>query len=108
MYFPSGEYSGVESEPGEVEIFFGFPPATGTTKISLLVEIAPTSSRLLVKATSCESGEKAYMSCPPRENGGASWSPGVRSLGVPHSNPGLADVGSATGVTKMCVRLSPV
>jgi hypothetical protein len=72
MYFPSGEYSGVESEPGELEIFFGVPPDTGTTKISLLVEVASTSSILLVNATSCPSGEKAYLSCPPRENGGAS------------------------------------
>jgi hypothetical protein len=42
------------SAPGLVEIFFGsepdwrFPPAIGTTKISLFVLVASTSSILLV------------------------------------------------------------
>jgi hypothetical protein len=48
MYFPSGEYSGVESLPGFVVIFFGVPPATGTIKMSLFVLVACTSSMLLV------------------------------------------------------------
>ena len=48
MYFPSGEYSGVESLPGLVVIFFGAPPATGTMKMSLFVLVACTSSMLLV------------------------------------------------------------
>src|SRR5207245_8822310 len=73
---------------GLVEIFLGAPPAIGTTKISLFVLIAPTNagpasdSMLLVYATSWPSGEIAYISCPPSENGGTSWSPGVRSRGV--------------------------
>src|ERR1051326_7354757 len=93
MYLPSGEYSGVESLPGEVEIFFGVPPVIGTMKISLFVLLAGTSSMLLVNASSFPSGETAYMSCPPSENGGASWSPGVRSFAPP----------PAAGTTKMCV-----
>src|SRR5690348_10205678 len=79
MYLPSGEYSGDESDPGEVEIFFGVPPASGMTKMSLLVLHASCSVMFEVNANSCESGETAYMSCPPSEKGGASWSPGVRS-----------------------------
>ena len=47
-YLPSGEYSGVESLPGLVEIFFGSPPASGTRKISLFVLVASTSSMLEV------------------------------------------------------------
>ena len=42
------------------------PPAIGTTKISLFVLVASTSSMLLVYATSWPSGEIAYMSCPPK------------------------------------------
>ena len=42
MYLPSGEYIGVESAPGDVEIFFGVPPLTGTTKMSVLVLVAST------------------------------------------------------------------
>src|ERR1700685_3201576 len=60
MYFPSGEYSGVESLPGFVVIFFGVPPATGTIQISLLVLVACTSSMLLVYATSLLSDENEY------------------------------------------------
>src|ERR1019366_7716426 len=60
MYLPSGEYIGVESAPGDVEIFFGVPPLTGTTKMSVLVLVASTSSRLLAYAISCPSGENAY------------------------------------------------
>src|SRR5262249_36866794 len=71
-YLPSGEYRGVVSAPGLVEIFFGVPPLIGTTKISLFVLVASTSSMLLVYATSWPSGEIAYMSWPPRLNGGTS------------------------------------
>src|SRR5512142_2523797 len=95
MYLPSGEYSGVESLPGDVEIFFGVPPVIGTMKISLFVLFAGTSSMLLVNASSLPSGDTAYMSCPPSENGGASWSPGVRSFATP----------PAAGTTNMCVTL---
>ena len=62
MYFPSGEYSGVESLPGLVVIFFGVPPATGTMKMSLFVLVACTSSMLLVYAISLPSGENEYWS----------------------------------------------
>src|SRR5437764_8124355 len=51
-HFPSGEYSGVESLPGLLLSFLGVPPVIGTTKTSLLVLVASTSSMLLVKATS--------------------------------------------------------
>ena len=44
---------------GLVLIFLGVPPVMGTIKISLFVLVAPTSSMLLVKATSCPSGEMA-------------------------------------------------
>src|SRR5204863_7336440 len=93
--------SGVVSAPGLVEIFFGCgvacavlnvsedcplgtadSTAIGTVKISEFVLVASTSSMLLVYATSWPSGEIAYISCPPNENGGTSWSPGVRSRGV--------------------------
>ena len=60
------------SAPGLVEIFFAVPPLIGTTKISLFVLVASTSSMLLVYATSWPSGEIAYMSWPPNENGGTS------------------------------------
>ena len=46
MYLPSGEYSGVESLPGLVVIFFAAPPVTGTIKMSLLVLVACTSSMI--------------------------------------------------------------
>jgi hypothetical protein len=37
----------------------GSPPVTGTTKMSLFVEVASTLSVLRAKASSFESGEKA-------------------------------------------------
>ena len=41
MYLPSGEYSGVESLPGFVVIFFGVPPADGHDE-----DVAVRASRL--------------------------------------------------------------
>src|SRR6266478_2613939 len=98
-YFPSGEYSGVVSAPGLVEIFFGVPPLIATPKISLFVLVASTSSILLVYATSWPSGEIAYMSWPPRLNGGTSWSPGVRSRGC---STGILPVGPPDILSGLC------
>ena len=43
--------------PGFAAIFFGSPPATGTTNRSALVEVASTASSLREKQTSLPSGE---------------------------------------------------
>src|SRR5579872_1120876 len=101
MYFPSGEYRGVKSPPGLVEIFtgFAFGSSSRSVKISTFVLSAGSSTFFSSNAISFPSGEKSHPSGSPSENGGTSCvSPGFRSRNVP----------SSTESKNKCVLLSSV
>src|ERR1700737_643835 len=84
MKRPSGEYTGLPSNPGFVVIRFASPPATGTRKRSPFVLMASTLSVTAVKQISFESGEKLMSSGPPRwSEGPTEFAPQFKSRASP-------------------------